>query len=65
MIRNSGKNKMIIDKGSLFLQLKPQEAFEEVNLNGDTNTTPVNESPKRYATMIIETTSTSISAAQG
>ena len=46
MLTNS--NRMIIDKSSLYLSLKPHEsnAFEEINLNAagaDTNRTPVNE----------------------
>ena len=42
----TSNSRMIIDKGGLYLSLKPHEAeaFEDVNLHAvDTNTTPVNE----------------------
>ena len=43
---------MIIDKTSLYLSLRNNSEsssnFEEVSLNGDSNSTPVNESPKRW-----------------
>ena len=39
---------MILDNSKLYLSLKlPDSSFEEVNLNGDSNKTPVNESPER------------------
>ena len=43
-------NNMILDHSKLCLSLKlPESSFEEVNLNGgDSNKTPVNESPERY-----------------
>ena len=44
----SSKSNMILDNSKLFLSLKLSESsFEEVNLNGDANKTPVNESPNR------------------
>ena len=44
----SSKSNMILDNSKLFLSLKlPESSFEEVNLNGDANKTPVNESPNR------------------
>ena len=42
----SNSNRMIVDKSSLYLSLKPSNAFEEINLNanaGGADNTPVNE----------------------
>lgn len=50
MISSKSNNNMILDHSKLCLSLKlPESSFEEVNLNGgDSNKTPVNESPERY-----------------
>ena len=51
----TSNSRMIIDKGGLYLSLKPHEvdAFEDINLNAvDANTTPVNEvASGRYVMM--------------
>lgn len=41
----SNSNRMIIDKSTLYLSLKPSNAFEEINLNANAgaDNTPVNE----------------------
>ena len=41
----SNSNRMIIDKSTLYLSLKPNNAFEEINLNANAgaDNTPVNE----------------------
>ena len=41
----SNSNRMIVDKSSLYLSLKPSNAFEEINLNANAgaDSTPVNE----------------------
>ena len=41
----SNSNRMIVDKSSLYLSLKPSNAFEEINLNANAgaDNTPVNE----------------------
>ena len=51
----TSNSRMIIDKGGLYLSLKPHEGdvFEDINLNAvDANTTPVNEvASGRYVTL--------------
>lgn len=49
----NSSSKMIIDQSTLFLSLK--DDWDEVNLNGDSNRTPVNESPKRWVIGIFDT----------